>query len=250
VYLLHFNSNEKGTGYGEPHHDQPPQESPKSDTTLGICATKPHILHPDEDNDSAVNRQSIDDEGAGQQIQRAQRGREYTPQPELSSQPMGVSKTEAAVTEMATKRLEEKRHVLGLSAPLSFDPAEIPRVVRPIEAIFPNDEDWVIVDDGNNPVSQIAPSDCQHKLRNESQDAPSLGRTSSGAAAGEPRPKSFFLYIKELALASFLIGCTNTIAQAHRAQHPSLSSKHVDSGGVHPGGTKPCEVGPVFTFAS
>ena len=163
---------------------------------------------------------------------------------------MEASKTEAAVTEMATKRLEEKGHALGLSTPLSFDPAKIPHGIRLIEAIFPNNEDWVIVDDDNNLVSQIARSDCQHMLRNESQNAPLLGRTSSGAAAGEPHPRSFLLYIKELALAGFLTGCPNTIAQAHRAQHLSLSSKHVGSGGAHPRGTESCEVGPVFTFAS
>lgn len=244
---LHFNSNQKRMEHGEPHHDQPSQDPPKSDATLGNCATKPYIIHPDEDNGADVNRQTIDDERAGQQIQRAQRGGQYTSQPELSSQTMGVSKTETAVTEVATKRLE-KGHAPGLSAPLSIDPAEIPRGVHLIEAIFPNDEDWVIVDDDNNPVSQIARSDCQHKLRNESQDAPSLGRTPSGAAAGEPQPGSFLLYIKELALAGFLTGCPNTIAQAHRAQRLSLSSKHVGSGGVHQGGTESCEVGPSIHF--
>ena len=248
---LHFNSNEKGTEHGEPHHDQPQQDSLKSDATLGTCATKPRILHTDEDNSSDVNRQTIVDEGAGQQFQRAQRGRQYTRQPELSNQQMGVSETEAVVTDMATKRLEEKGHALGLSASLSFDlAAEISRGVGLIESISPTDEDWVIVDDDNNPVRQIALFDCQRKLRNESQGAPPLGRTSSGAAAGEPQPRSFLLYIKELALANFLTGCPNTIAQARHAQHPSLSSKHVDSGGAHPGGTEPCEVGPVFTFAS
>ena len=71
---------------------------------------------------------------------------------------MEASKTEAAVTEMATKRLEEKGHALGLSVPLPSDPAEIPRGVGLIEAISLNDEDWAIVDDDNNPVSRIARS--------------------------------------------------------------------------------------------
>ena len=155
---LHFNRNKEGTEHSEPHYDQLLQDAPKSDATLRICDTDLHILHPDKDNGSDVNRQAIDDEGAGQQIQHTQHGGQYTCQPELSGQPMEASKTEAAVTEMATKRLEEKGHALGLSVPLPSDPAEIPRGVGLIEAISLNDEDWAIVDDDNNPVSRIARS--------------------------------------------------------------------------------------------
>jgi len=61
-----------------------------------------------------------------ERIQRDQRGGQYTRQPELSSQRMQVSKTEAAVIEIATKMLEEKGHALGLSSPLSFNPADPP----------------------------------------------------------------------------------------------------------------------------
>jgi len=165
---------------------------------------------------------------------------------------MEVSKTEAAVTEIPTKRLEEKGHALGLSSPLSFnpaDPAEIPRGVGLIEPIFPTDEDWVIVDD-DNPVSQIALSNCQHKLRNESQGAPLLARTSSGGATGEPQPQSFFLRMMELVLAGLLTGYPNTTAQAHRRTTPVVVLEARGLGRDDPGRTEPCEVGSVFTFAS
>jgi hypothetical protein len=111
-----------------------------------------------------------------------------------------------------------------------------------------------------NPVSQLALSNCQHRLRDdEQQGAPLLGRTSSGAV-GEPRSR-FFLYllshIMEFApLASSPTRCPDPIVQAHRAQDPSLSSKHVgsgehvSSGGTHPGGTDQGNVGELFTFAS
>jgi len=252
---LHINSKEKGLEHGENHHNQPPQDLPDNEATLGICSPKPHTLRSDdEDGGSArrvVNRQTIDDE-AGHQAHDGQHACQLD-RNGLSSQWLEVSKTEAAVTKMATKGLEEKEHALGLSAPLSFDladPAEIPRGVSLIKAISPLDEDWVLVDDDNNPVSQIALSDCQHKLRNDSQSPPRLGRTSSGAAVGKQQSRPSLLYIKVFALAGLLTGCPNTIAQAHRAQHPSLSSKHVGSGGKHPGETEPCQVGVVFTFAS
>ena len=256
---LHINSKEKGLEHGENHHDQPPQDSPDNEATLGTCAPKPHTPHSDDEDGGSesrdVNRQTIDDE-AGHQAQRAQHDGQHGCQLDrngLSSQWMDASKTQAAVTKMATKRLEEKEHALGLSAPLSFDfadPAEIPRGVSLIKAKSPLNEDWVLVDDDNNPVSQIALFNCQHKLRNESQSPPRLGRTSSGAAAGEQQPRSPLLYIKKFALAGLLTGCPNTIAQVHRAQHPSLSSKHVGSGRTHLGETEPCQVGVVFTFAS
>jgi hypothetical protein len=245
---LHFNSEEKGLEHGETHH-HPPQDPPNNEATLETWAPKPHALHSDEDEDNdsesgVVNHQTSDDEGAGQQVQRAQHDGQHACQPEieLPSQWIEVSKAEAAVTKIATKRLEGKEHAPGLSTPLSFDAAEIPRAAGLIETISPIDEGCVLVEDDNNPVSQIALSNCQYKLRNESQGAP-LGRTSSGAAAGEPQSRSFLSYIKELALASFLTECPNTIAQAHRAQRPSLLSKHVASGGAHPGGTELCEVG-------
>jgi len=90
-----------------------------------------------------------------------------------------MEKTEAELTETATKRVKEQRHALGPSAPLSFDPAEI-RGIGLIEAIDEGwlavdevaaddgNEDWVIVGGDKNPVSQMALSNCQHKLRNES----------------------------------------------------------------------------------
>jgi hypothetical protein len=242
--------------HGQPHHEQPQQpDSPQNEATLGTRAPKPHILHPNEENGSEngdVNRQTIDDEGAGQ---RARRDEQYPCQPQngLSTQWMEVQMAKASATEIATKMLEEKGDAIGLSASLSPTPAEISRGVGIKEASSPIDEDenWVIVESAINPVSQLALSNCQHKLRDEQQGAPPLGQTSSGAVAGEPRSRffNFLVHMMEVALASSPTRCPDPIAQAHRAQHPSLSSKHVGSGGTHPGGTDQRKVGALFTFA-
>ena len=242
---LNFNSKEKGLEHGEPQYDQPPQDPPKNEATLETlenCAPEPHTLHPDEDNGSGVNRLSMDDEGASQQIQRAQHGGQYTRQRELSSEWMEVSNTEGAVAEIAAKRLEEHGHVKWLLAPLSFDPPEPPRGLDSIKTITPIGEDWI--GDESNPVSKIALSNRQQKLRNKPQDAPP-GPTSSGASPGELKPKSWSSHI--FALVALPAGCPYLISQAHRAQCPSLLSKHVGSEGALPGRT---EVRPVFTFAS
>jgi hypothetical protein len=158
---------------------------------------------------------------------------------------MEVSKTEAAVIEIATKRLEEKGQATGLAAVLSLNPSEIYLGVGFMEAISPIDEDWMVVDNAIDPVSQLAFSNYQYKLRAEPQDAPPLGRTSPGA--GEPRPRSFLLDIMDFTLASSPTRCTDPIVQAHpaAAQHLSLLSKHVGSGG-----TDQREVGELFPFAS
>lgn len=161
-----------------------------------------------------------------------------------------MPKTEAASTEMTTKMLEEKGAAEGLSALLSSTPAEIPRGVGIREAIPPIDEDLVIVDEAFNPVCQLALSNCQHKLRDEQQGAPPLGRTSSGPGDEKPRFQSFLVHIMKFLLDNAPARYPNLIAEAHRAQQPSLSSKHVGSGGAPPGKTDQCEVGPLFTFAS
>jgi hypothetical protein len=104
---------------------------------------------------------------------------------------MEVSKTEAAVIEIATKRLEEKGQATGLAAALSLNPSEIYRGVGVMETISPIDEDWMIVDNAINPVSQFAFSNYQYKLRDEPQDSPPLGRTSPVAQSDEPNAESF-----------------------------------------------------------
>jgi len=85
---------------------------------------------------------------------------------------MEAPKTEAELTEIATKRVKEQEHAPGLSAPLSIDPAEIRGgLVGAIDEDSVADdggEDWVIVEGDKNPVSQMVLSNCQHKLRNES----------------------------------------------------------------------------------
>ena len=251
---LHPNSNNKRLRHGQPHHERPKQsDSPQNEATLGTWTSKPDVLHPNEDNGSEsgdVNHQTINNE-ASQQIQR---DGQCTCQPEngLSRQWMEVSNTEAATTEIVTKVLEEKGDAIGLSAPLTFTtfpPAEIPRDAGIREAILPIDKDWVMVDDAVSLVSQLALSNCQHKLREEQQGAPLLGPTSCGAGAGEPQSRFSLLHIMECALAGSPTRCPDPIAQAHRAQHPSLS-KHVGSGGTHPGGTDQREVGELFTFAT
>ena len=209
-------------------------------------------LNPDKCNNSQnrdINRETIYDEGAGQQMERAQRGGQRTRQPEDEksefNRKMGAPNTETA-TELAGKGLEEKGDAMDLSAILPWDPKEISRGEGFIEQISPIDKNWEIVDRPINPVSQLALAKCQHKLTNEMQGAPS-DRSSSRVGAGDPQPRSLLSHIVEVMRAIAPTRRPDRIAQAHRTQHPSWA-KHVGPGGT-PKGTD-SEVGVVFTFAS
>jgi hypothetical protein len=83
--------------------------------------------------------------------------------------PMEVPMTKASATEISTTRFEEKGDTIGLSAPLSFTPAKFLRGVGIKEALSPidKDDDWVIAEGAIDPVSQLALSNCQHKLRDD-----------------------------------------------------------------------------------
>ena len=182
--------------HSEKHYDQPPQDSPKNEAALGTCAPKSHTLHPDKDNGSesrGVNRHTIDDEGADPT--RPTWRAVYTPARIVQSADASIKNRSSSHRDSHEDARGERTRPRALitSVVQPRRPAGISRGVGLIEAIFPIDEDWVIVDDDNNPVSQIALSSCQHKLRSESQGAPLLIRTSSSSIAGEPQ---LFSYIR------------------------------------------------------
>ena len=226
-------------------------DSSKNEATPETCGHKPTVLHPDKDNDSEnrdIDRQA---EGAGQQMECAQRGGQSTRHPEAgkseSNQKMEASKPETGATETAKKGLEEKGDGMNFS---EFLPMKNPRGEGLIEPI---DKGWEIVDRPINLVSQLALSSCQHKLTNETQGVPPSDRSSSRVDVEDPQPKSLLSHIKEDIKGVVRIiaqtGRPDPIALAHGApaKYPS-SSKHVAAGGS-PKRTD-SEVGVAYTFAS
>ena len=123
---LPTSSNEKGLAHCEHHHNQPqPPASPNTASTLGISDPKPETLGPDKDNGLAntdINGQTIGDEGAGQQRERAQDDGQCTYQSAdgKSNKKVEEPEIETAITETAMKRLEEEGHAKGLSVSFPY----------------------------------------------------------------------------------------------------------------------------------